>query len=228
MELEIKIKMNAQLFLKDPESTHLGKKIVGQSILSINDIGFEDFTFKKLAFSIQTTEASIYRYFENKHVLLVYIISLYWNLLEYQVFNALPASMSAEDKIKTIIRILTKELEPTLYKDQYNLKSLFRIVVSESNKVYLTKNVGKENDFKFFKPYKDFCSRIASILLTYNSEFRFAHSLSSTLIETAHLQYYFMEHLPALTDFGKGAQKHKESQLVLFLENLVFSSLIVK
>lgn len=35
--------------------------------------GYEAFTFKKLAEDIGTTEAGIYRYFENKYKLLVYL-----------------------------------------------------------------------------------------------------------------------------------------------------------
>ena len=37
----------------------------------------EEFTFRKLAQKINTTEASVYRYFENKHRLLIYILAWY-------------------------------------------------------------------------------------------------------------------------------------------------------
>jgi AcrR family transcriptional regulator len=40
---------------------------VKNGLILINKIGFEEFTFKKLSIEISTTEASIYRYFENKH-----------------------------------------------------------------------------------------------------------------------------------------------------------------
>lgn len=85
MKLEVQIKMNASLYLRDPEQSELGKNIIKFSIELIHKQGFEAFTFKKLAEAIGTTEAGVYRYFENKHKLLVYIISWYWGWLEFQI-----------------------------------------------------------------------------------------------------------------------------------------------
>nr|MBP6414578.1 TetR/AcrR family transcriptional regulator [Bacteroidia bacterium] len=61
MLLDIRIKMNDKLFLRNPEDSLLGKRIVSKGLVLINKLGFEDFTFKKLAAEIETTEASIYR-----------------------------------------------------------------------------------------------------------------------------------------------------------------------
>eukprot|EP01031_Cornospumella_fuschlensis_P000390 gene390-492_t len=77
--------MNGKLFLRDPESSDLGRRIIRQAILLIAEIGFEEMTFRKLANQIGTKEASIYRYFENKHRLLVYLVAWYWQWLEYQL-----------------------------------------------------------------------------------------------------------------------------------------------
>ena len=85
MELSIKIKMNEKLFLRNPEETELGRNIIEHSIILIHKIGFEVFTFKKLAKEISTTEAGIYRYFENKHRLLLYIVDWYWSWQEYRL-----------------------------------------------------------------------------------------------------------------------------------------------
>ena len=66
MELQLQIKMNEKLFVRNPEQTELGRKIIQFSIQLIQENGFESFTFKKLAEEIGSTEAGIYRYFENK------------------------------------------------------------------------------------------------------------------------------------------------------------------
>jgi AcrR family transcriptional regulator len=66
MELQVQLKMNEKLFVRNPEQTMLGRKIIQRSIQLIQENGFESFTFKKLAEEIGSTEASIYRYFENK------------------------------------------------------------------------------------------------------------------------------------------------------------------
>ena len=63
MELTVKIRMNQKLFVKDPESTELGRKIIKESIFLIHQLGFEQFTFRKLADRIGSTEPAIYKYF---------------------------------------------------------------------------------------------------------------------------------------------------------------------
>ena len=65
----IKIQVNPKTYVKDPETSTLGKRIIQNSILLIDEIGFEEFTFKKLGEKIGSNESSIYRYFENKHKL---------------------------------------------------------------------------------------------------------------------------------------------------------------
>ena len=44
----VTIKINEKLFVKNPESSELGKRIIEISIQMINEMGFENFTFKKL------------------------------------------------------------------------------------------------------------------------------------------------------------------------------------
>ena len=71
----IKIEINQNIYLKDPQSSDLGKKIIEHSIIMIQELGFENFTFKKLGVQISSNESSIYRYFENKHKLHAYSLS---------------------------------------------------------------------------------------------------------------------------------------------------------
>ena len=44
----LKIDINDMIYLKDPESSDLGKRIIEHSIKLIDEIGFDNFTFKKL------------------------------------------------------------------------------------------------------------------------------------------------------------------------------------
>jgi hypothetical protein len=59
MEFSLTFKVNEHIYLRNPESSDLGKKILKHSIDLIYEIGFEQFTFKKLAAVAETTEASI-------------------------------------------------------------------------------------------------------------------------------------------------------------------------
>jgi hypothetical protein len=98
---------------------------------------------------------------------------------------------------------------------------LYNIVINESNKAYLSKDVDENNTAHLFKPYKDLCARIASLFSEYNPTYSYSRSLASTLIETAHLQYFFMQHLPRLTDKAQVENFTAKD----FLENLVFAAL---
>jgi len=91
MDYSLSFKVNEKIYIRDPEGTEMGKQIVKHAIDQIYSLGFEQFTFKKLAAEMGTTEATIYRYFENKHRLLLYILNWYWSYLEYLVvFNYSP------------------------------------------------------------------------------------------------------------------------------------------
>ncbi|MBV8253348.1 MAG: TetR/AcrR family transcriptional regulator [Chitinophaga sp.] len=222
MELQLQIKMNPKLYLRDPDSTELGRNIIKHGIKLIHDIGFEDFTFKKLAMEVGSTEASIYRYFENKHRLLTYITTWFWTWLEYQLIFHTNNLKHPREKIDIVIKLLTFEVQDKFIVEHIDKSILHGIVICEGDKAYLTKNVTEDNKSMLFKPYKDLCHRIAEIFLELNPEFAFPHSLASTLIETAHRQMYFKEHLPRLTDFGKSKAVRP---LIEFLQHLTFKSL---
>ena len=80
---KVSITVNDRIYLKDPESSELGLKILKGSIDMIDEMGLEAFTFGKLAKRIGSTEASVYRYFESKHKLLIYLTAWYWAWMEY-------------------------------------------------------------------------------------------------------------------------------------------------
>lgn len=220
MELDVKIRMNKKLFLRDPYESALGKKIVKEGLLLINQLGFEAFTFKKLAQKIHTTEAGIYRYFENKHRLLIYLVNWYWSFLEYKVMFTVNNISDPAVKIRTVIRLLVTE--PQSDKNDFVPEDqAYKLLMYEGSKAYLTRNVTKDNKDRLFKPYKDLCARLAGIIKEYNPKFPFPSSLASTILEMSHAQKFFMTNLPALTDNKKG----KDEDVISFLEELVFSSL---
>lgn len=222
MELQLQIKMNEKLFLRNPEQSELGKKIILYSIQLIYENGFESFNFKKLAENIGTTEAGIYRYFENKHRLLIYITAWYWSWLEYRVAVHTNNIKDPVVKLKRVIKLLATAVEDDVKTSYVNESILHQIIIAEGSKAYLTKKVSEDNKDHLFQPYKDLCAKIGDILLECNPRYKYPKSLSSTIIEMAHFQNFFMNNLPSLTDFGKNKD---ESKIVSFLEDLVFSSI---
>jgi hypothetical protein len=222
MELQLQIKMNEKLFLRNPEQSELGKKIIQHSIQLIHKTGFEAFNFKKLAEDIGTTEAGIYRYFENKHRLLIYIVAWYWVWVEYRISFQTNNITDPVKKLKKIIQLLATTVEDDIKTSHVNENILHQIIIAEGSKVYLTRHVSEDNRDQLFKPYKDLCAKIGDVILECNPKYKYPKSLTSTIIEIAHFQNFFMNNLPSLTDFGK---EKDELKIVAFLEDLVFSSI---
>jgi AcrR family transcriptional regulator len=219
--VKIHIDVDAKLYLKDPNSSVLGLKIIQQSIEIIDKIGFESFTFKKLAAKIGATEPSIYRYFESKHKMLLYLLAWYWNWIDYKVTLATANIESAQERLLIAIRLLSAPIEKDSSFEHIDEAALYRMVVSESSKVYLIKEVDKVNEQGLFISYKRLCNRVASIVKEINPEYRFPRALISTIIESSHDQKFFAEHLPSLTDVT-----HKRlNDTTEFLTELVLKSI---
>lgn len=213
--IAIQIEISSALFSKNPDSSELGRKIVSQSIVMIHDMGLESFTFKKLGKEINSTESSIYRYFDSKHTLLLYLTSWYWTWIEYCLVFATSNVASAAERLERSIEILTQPIavdESISYVDEVLLSE---IIFSESTKVYHTKNVDEENKRGSFKAYKRVVKRVGELVLELKPQFAYPHMLITTIIEGAHHQKYFSEHLPALTDLDN--EKNSITQFYLQL-----------
>jgi hypothetical protein len=222
MVFQVKFDINDRIYLRNPENSELGKLMVKKAIDLIYEIGFEHFTFKKLAIEINSTEATIYRYFENKHRMLLYILNWYWSYMEFLLTMKLENIHDKREQLLYIITLLTQEMEESESQFDYNKKYLNQIVISESSKVYLVKEVSEINKEEVFKPYKDLCTMIADVISSYNPKYKYPRSLSTTLIETSHHQQYFSVYLPKLTD---SSVKNKSNFVFDFIEDLLFKLL---
>lgn len=217
-------KLTENLYVRDPQETELGRNIIQKGIKLIDKLGFEEFTFKKLATEIGSTEASIYRYFDNKHKLLIYLIDWYWTWMEYQIDYHIHNIKEPDERLKICLRFLVaeKSFDPNVaYVDEAALQ---RIVSAEFEKTYLTKKVDADNKEGLFLPYKSLCKKIASIIKEVNPKYEFPHSLISTVLLTVKHQLFYAEHLPSLSDI-KYDHKKQYKKLNVFLENLVFRTI---
>lgn len=222
MEINFSFNINSGLYKKNPELSEIGKAIIKHSIELIYEVGIEHFTFKKLGLKSGHTEATIYRYFENKQKLLLYIVSWYWFYIDFLIEFKLQNIKDKEKKIIEIIDLLTHDLSQNNLTSVYNVSQLYHIVIREGNKVYLNKEVKEINQNDLYKPYKDLCAKISNIIQEFNPQYNYPNSLSSTLIEGSHLQYFFSENLPKLTDVST---KNKSDYSNIFLKDLIFKTL---
>lgn len=216
----ISINIGHRYFTKDPMSSDLGKRIINQGLELIDALGFEQFTFKKLAERIGSTEASIYRYFENKQKLLIYLTTWYWSWVDFRIDFDTHHMANPKDQMFRAWEILChvgiREQEMTL-----DVSSLRRVVISESDKTYLTKHVDAINKEGLFADYKALCHRLALMLQEMCPKYPFSHALVSTLLEASHQQPFFAAHLPALTEISNGDKELVNSQVNEFIIDII-------
>ena len=196
----IKIQVNEKLYVKDPETSTLGKKIIQESIILIDQIGFEDFTFKKLGERIGSNESSIYRYFENKHKLLVYLSSWYWSWMEYRLVFATSNYSDSWEKLKKAISIVTEKVEDDQKTLHINESILNKIIIAEFTKTFHTKEIDQENKEGFYHIYTRVINRLTTMIKEVNPEYLYAKSLASSVVEGAMHQHFLKDHIQIITD----------------------------
>ena len=145
MPVKIQIDVDEKFYLKSPTSSELGVKILSHSVAMIDEMGFEAFTFKKLAGRIGASEPSVYRYFESKHKLLLYLLSWYWNWMDYNIMLATQNVDAPEERLRIAIKLLSQSIRKDPNFAHIDEAALYNIVVAESSKVYLIKSVDIDN-----------------------------------------------------------------------------------
>lgn len=215
----IKIQVNPKIYVKDPETSVLGKKIIQQSIILIDEIGFEEFTFKKLGEKIGSNESSIYRYFENKHKLLVYLSSWYWAWMEYRLVFSTANIENKLEKLKKAISIVTGTIHDDHSTEHVNESILNKIIIEEFAKMLHTKHVDKENKEGFFLIYKQVNYRIEKMINDVNPDYPFAKSLVSSIIEGSLHQHFLKNHLKTITNCND--EVNPSSFYIHLIENLL-------
>ena len=216
----LKITVPSKIYKKDPETSDLGRRILEHGILLIDEIGFEAFNFKKLGQRIGSNESSIYRYFESKHNLLLYLTSWYWAWLEYQLVLETYGMPKPEDKLKKGIEIVTRRVRKDDRNTYINEEILYRIIVNENSKSFLTKEVDQENKDGYFEAYKRIISRLKNMIAEVDPKYAHPTSLASTVMEGALHQHFLKDHFKSITDCDK-----KEVTPHDFFTNLIFKVL---
>ncbi|MBU3821759.1 TetR/AcrR family transcriptional regulator [Flavobacteriaceae bacterium XHP0103] len=196
----LKIAVPEKIYVKDPESSSLGKRIIEHSILLIDEIGFDAFTFKKLGERIGSNESSVYRYFESKHKLLLYLSSWYWSWIEYQLVLETYSISNAKEKLTKAIEIVCRTAEIDTSFGHINEVVLSKIIINENSKSFLTKEVDQENKDGYFVIYKRIVKRIKDMISNAQPNYEFPFCLASTILEGSLHQYFLKDHFASITD----------------------------
>lgn len=203
----ITIKLDESLYLKNPESSELGKLIICNSIEMIYENGFDEFTFKKLANEIHSSEASIYRYFENKQTLLLYLINWFWLWFEYNLDLRTSRSQKPKTKLSIAIKSLVEDVEIDSVYGHIDEKKLYHIVVSEVSKSFFKKTVEDKDNHCYYHGYLSICNRIAELIRETNPNYKYPKALSSSIVELVFYQKFMIENIPIITDARKSTLK---------------------
>ncbi|MBW8242259.1 TetR/AcrR family transcriptional regulator [Muricauda oceani] len=215
----LKIGVNEKLYIKDPESSALGKNIIEHSILMIDEIGFDHFNFKKLGATINSNESSIYRYFENKHKLLLYLATWYWGWVEYRMVFATNGISDPVKKLEKGVEILTQNVEEDSTISHVNEVVLNRIIINEYSKSYLVKEINQEDKDSFFIVCKRLVNRLSEMITAVDATYPYPISLASNVMEGSLHQYFLKEHFPTLTNCNKTITPTE------FFKDLIFRTL---
>ena len=206
-----------EIALRNPQATQLGQRIIEGSILLINELGFEQFTFKKLALSIGTTEASVYRYFASKQKLLLYLINWYWGRLECRLHLQTQGGNPKERLTKALELLLVPQASSLSFTNE---KRLQRIVIHEASKVFLTKAVDADHQTGFHRIYSQIVHYISDLVRAYHPKCKYPEMLVTTLLEGSLQQRFFGQHLPEVTNASE-----QEDAVAVFYTQLFFSYL---
>ncbi len=194
-----KVEVSGNLYVKEPFSSELGTLIVREGTRLIQELGVEHFTFKKLATTIGSTEAAIYRYFENKHKLLLYLTAWYWGWMEINLVYATANLTDPDERLGVAIKLMVDG--PIFTKNQYlDPIQLHQLVVNESLKGYLTKEVDDEHENGIFTQVYKFGERISTIINEINPMYEYPKTLVSTVMESSLLQSFNSKHLPGMIE----------------------------
>lgn len=188
------------VFIKDPETSELGKRIIDNGIILIHELGFDAFTFKKLGQRIGSNESSIYRYFESKHKFLLYLSSWYWAWIEYQFVMETHAITDPKKKLNQAIVVITRAVKNDSNFTHFNIVLLHGIMIGESSKSILTRAVDQENKAGLFVAYKRVHVRLVQLIKGVNEQYPYPASLANTVLGGALQQFYLKNHLPSLTN----------------------------
>jgi AcrR family transcriptional regulator len=216
------------LYIKNPEETSLGRRILTESISLIYEIGFEEFNFKKLASTTKSTETSIYRYFENKHQLLVYLVSTYW---ESMLFNIKVNTKNINEKrvkLQKVIETVVKSQQTDMMINSFDQVKLHSIVVENGSKVSHNKKVDELNRMGAFIGYKEVIEFISVLIIDIDPLFKYPKSIATAIVEMSMNNEFYALHLPRLTDEKTVsvtvAQEEAYQMVMYMIDRMIFRS----
>ncbi len=215
----LQVKVDEAFFLKDPETSDVGKKMIQQGILLMEEIGIEEFTFKKLSEKIKSPESTIYRYFTNKYQFLAYLCSWYWSWLDYKLAFSLANLNLSSKKIDILFEVLSDKPELINQYKYISGASLLKVVQQEASKILHYHSMDLKHKLAYNKGFKIVCGRIEKVIHEINPSFKNPKALTLVLIEGYYQHQSLLRKNETLTDI-KNKEELERFWKILFLNSL--------
>ena len=111
------------------------------------------FTYNKLDEKIKFAEASVYKYFENKYLLVLFLVNWYW--VTYLInFNSININ-DYRNKLRIIIHSFVSASKDNASLVYVNNSKFYNNAISEGGKTYHNKNLDHENSKVFLVVIKN-------------------------------------------------------------------------
>lgn len=220
-QVNISIDICESIYIRNPLETSLGKKIIKHSIILLNEIGFEDFNFKKLAIHMESTEASVYRYFENKYKLLAYLVSWYWDFMHFMILMDTRNMNSPKEKLMRMIESLVNSIGDAAVPEYVDHAKLHTIVLENATKVYHNKQVDELKKEGFYNNLKKLVKTISGTISEIDSDFKYPYTLAANIVDLSLNNEYNMLHLPRLTDFQDGKYNDGRQETIVMIKYML-------
>jgi AcrR family transcriptional regulator len=218
MPASVIIRVSPKLSIRDPLETDLGKKIVAEGIKMIDKMGYDAFTFKKLAAQISSTEASVYRYFRCKHQFLNYLVSWYWHWVDYTISVRTTNLTDKKKRLEVAIIVMVESDREDPVIDHIDEGALYKVVLKEGARIYLTRSNDGIPAKDVFSGYDLLFEKILKMVIAINPKYKHPRSLTRALIGLAHKQAFDTEFLEGTSAkvLHKGDERKKESKEFLY------------
>jgi AcrR family transcriptional regulator len=128
-----------------------------------------------------STKASVYRYFENKHKLLLYLMVWYREWVSYLIDIGTKNIVDPKERLKIIIKTYVNASRENPSIEYVNASILYRVIIAEGAKSYHTRSVDKENREGLFLNYKMLSEKVSAVIREINPDFPYPRALASNL-----------------------------------------------
>lgn len=196
---KVELSLPNGLFVKDPQSSELGKTLIYKAAQMIGDTGIEAFTLLKLAKNIGCTEATVYRYFTGKQQLLYYLMNLYWGYVLFGIEYHIKGEHSDNKRLNKAIDLL---LCPNIddFSSPGTGELLSAVAISEGIRIHLRPEVSKEIEEGKLKYYVSLVELFEELIQKAHPAYSYSRSLAGTLIDASLQQIFYQIHNTPLTD----------------------------